>query len=119
MKSWLRLILITMTVGGGFTGFVYTFERIMNGSYQNVPVLLIYIVFFVLFAFVTASGLLFVRDPKQTGPLTVTLAMQIPCVYSSILSYKFAAGLEVAVVLGSPSSLIGINFNSEVFLGGA
>ena len=118
MKSWLRLTLIAMTVGGGFTGFVYTFEAIMNSSNQSFAILLIYIVFLALFAFVTASGLLFVHDAKQTGPLIVAPAIQVPCIYSSLFSYKFATGLEGAVLLGSPNSLIGITFNGEMFLGG-
>src|ERR1017187_2883994 len=48
MKMWLRLTLITMTVGGGFTGAVLTFQSLVNSQGQRFPNLLVMAVFLVL-----------------------------------------------------------------------
>ena len=60
MKPWLRLTLITMTVGGGFAGFVSTLQSLFNSLRASTLNLLLTVVFMGLYAFVTASGLLFV-----------------------------------------------------------
>jgi hypothetical protein len=48
MKPWLRLTLITTTVGGGFAGFVVTLDAFRSQGYAALNVLLIS-VFLVLF----------------------------------------------------------------------
>ena len=94
MKLWIRLTLITMTVGGGFAGFAITLQSLFTTPASST--LVIMLVFIALYAFVTASGLLFVSDPARTGPLLTALAIQIPQFSSSVVAYRFAAGLEAA-----------------------
>ncbi len=101
MKPWLRLTLITVTVGGGFTGVAITFQSFL--APQNpAPAffnLLIILAFLALFAFITVSGLIFVHSPEKTTPLIVSLALQIPWVSSPIIRYKVAAGFQISVAL--------------------
>src|SRR5690242_1769351 len=74
MKPWIRLTLIVMTVGGGFSGFARTLEALFDSSRASTLNQLFKVVFLGLYAFVAASGLLFVQDPTRTGTLRAALA---------------------------------------------
>jgi hypothetical protein len=76
MKPWLRLTLITATVGGGFTGIAVTVQALLNP--QNQSPLLLMGFFLALFTYVTVSGLIFVQNPERKRPLIAALAIQIP-----------------------------------------
>ena len=121
MKPWLRLILVTMTVGGGFAGFVSTLQSLFNSPHMSTVNLLLTVAFMGLYAFVTTSGLLFVQNPRRTGPLLAALAIQIPSISSSLILYKFAAGLEMFVSLGGPEreNTMGVQFGWDLLLGGS
>jgi phosphoglycerol transferase MdoB-like AlkP superfamily enzyme len=99
MKTWLRLTLITMTVGGGFAGIAVTLQALFNSPVASTLNLLAMIVFLGLYVFVTISGLIFVHDPKRTGPLMAALAIQIPSVSSSFIVYKFAVGVRAFLMV--------------------
>lgn len=98
MKPWLRLTLVAMTIGGGFSGVVRTMQSFSRLSTQE---LVIAFIFIGLYAGVTASGLLFVHDPTRSGPLVAALILQVPWISSSLIVYKFAAGLGVCASVGS------------------
>jgi len=102
MKPWIRLTLIVMTVGGGFSGFARTLEALFDSSGESPLNQLVKVVFLGLYAFVAASGLLFVQQPTRTGALRAALAIQIPFLSSSFIAYKFAAGLAAFLSFGSP-----------------
>ena len=91
MKLWLRLLFITITVGGGFTGFVLTFQSLFNSPHQRPLNVLLTIIFLALNAYVFVSGLLFVRDEQRTRPVMAALAIQIPWISSPLMVYKFAS----------------------------
>ena len=99
MKTWLRLTVVAMTVGGGFAG---TLQAIFAASGQKPLNLLMMVVFLGLYGYVTASGLLFVHDARRTGPVVGALGIQIPWISSSILVYEFGAGVSAFVGVGSP-----------------
>jgi hypothetical protein len=100
MKTWLRLTLITVTVGGGFTGLAATVQSLCNSQSQPPLNLLLIAVFLALYAYVTVSGLMFVHDPQGTRPLIAALAIQIPWISSPLIVYKFAAGFHAALAVG-------------------
>ncbi len=106
MKPWLRLTLITTTVGGGFTGFAATFRALQSGlSSHSQPTLnlLTMVLFLILNAGVTASGLSFVYDPNRTEGLIASLAIQIPCISTSLITYRFATGCELVLSITGPA----------------
>ncbi len=119
MKTWLRLTLVTMTVGGGFTGIAATLQALFNSPNASTLRLLVMIAFVGLYAFVTVSGLIFVRDPKRTRPLMVALAIQIPSGSSSFIVYKFAVGVRAFLMVGSSegANTPGIRVSWDFFLG--
>ena len=94
MKTWLRLTLITMTVGGGFAGVLITCHSLVHSEGQGLPYLVIMAAFLTLYTLVTASGLLFVHDPRRVQPLFAALAIQIPWISSPLIVYKVAAGFH-------------------------
>jgi hypothetical protein len=97
MKPWLRLTLVTVTVGGGFTGVAITLQALI--SQQQPQAYVLFLSFLLLFAFVTASGLIFVHNPQKTTLLIPAIALQIPWVTSPLIAYKFAVGFQVSVAL--------------------
>jgi hypothetical protein len=94
MKQWLRLTLVTMTIGGGFTGVAITLQAMFTHEQSPLGYVLM-LMFLALFAFVTISGIVFVHNPNRTSLLVVALVLQVPWVSSPIFAYKFAAGFQV------------------------
>ena len=112
MKTWLRLTLITVTVGGGFTGIAVTLQALFSPQAHPLAYFLI-LVCVGLYVFVTASGLIFVHDPQRTSPLIVALALQVPWVSSPLIAYKFAAGFHVTAGLVSGQFSGGFRFGCD------
>src|ERR1700676_2445329 len=100
MKTWLRLTLVTMCVGGGFTGFAITLQSLLSSRTSPPFSLLLFAVSLALFASVTGSGLIFVCNPLRIRPIVAALAVQIPWVSSPLIVYKFAAGFHAVVGIG-------------------
>jgi len=119
MKTWLRLTLITMTVGGGFAGVLITGHSLVHSEGQGLPYLVIMAAFLTLYTLVTASGLLFVHDPRRVQPLFAALATQIPWISSPLIVYKVAAGFHAVLTIGSPEEVgtFGVHFGAEALLG--
>jgi hypothetical protein len=107
MRSRLRLTLVTLTVGGGFTCIATTTQLLCSPQVQGLAVVAICIAFILFSIFVLTSGLLLVQNPRRTKALLVALVLQIPVVSSPIIAYQFAAGLYAAVGLSEP----GLNGN--------
>lgn len=93
MASWLRLTLITLTVGGGFGGAVLTLDAFISSRVMSAAVASLYTAFFVLYIFVMASGLALVLNDRRIKPLIVALAIQVPVFSSRVIAYQFASGL--------------------------
>jgi hypothetical protein len=99
MKPWLRLTLITVTIGGGFTGVAVTLQAILARQSQPPAYYVLMLGFLALFAFVTVSGLVFVHNPERTDLMILSLALQVPWISSPIIAYKLAAGFQICVAL--------------------
>ena len=99
MKPWLRLTLVTVTIGGGFTGIAITLQSLLSAQGQPTINYALISGFLALFAFVTVSGVVFVHDPNRIRLLILALALQIPWVSSPLIAYKFAAGFQVCAAL--------------------
>ena len=117
MKTWLRLTLITMTVGGGYAGIVVMLQALMTPQNRDFPNLEILASFFGLYSYVIASGLVFVCNPQRTRPMMMALAAQIPRISSPLIAYKFCAGAEsfFDVKIAPP----GLRFEGELFFFGS
>ena len=116
MKTWLRLTLVTVSVGGGVTGVYATASALTQlGNRQPLHIVLL-CAFLLLFAFVTAAGLAFVNNPDRTGMLQAALVLQIPLISSPIIVYRFVCALIAAVSLAQlgDSSRIGLHFGYEL-----
>ncbi len=102
MKTWLRLLLVVATVGGGFTGLILTANAFGSFIERGLAAELISLAFIALYAFVIVAGLLFVYDPRRTRPMLVAFVLQIPWVSLPVFEYHFSAAAYVAATLGPP-----------------
>lgn len=118
MKTWLRLVLVALSVGGGFTGAAMTLPLLLHPVVHSFSHMLMTACFFLLFGFVTVSGLMFVANWEKTRLLFVALALQIPYISSPLLTYKFGTGLPVFVIVGFPEAgRVGLYFGGDAALG--
>lgn len=117
MKRWIRLTLIGMTVGGGFSGISSTLQSRLNSPQPSAPNIVLIVIFMGLYAFVTASGLLFAHDPTRTGPLFAALAIQVPSISSSGVVYSFSAGLQAFISFGRLEKENAIGVHADFRLG--
>jgi|HubBroStandDraft_1064217.scaffolds.fasta_scaffold81906_2 hypothetical protein len=119
IKTWLRLTLVTMTIGGGFTGVVVTSQAFSNAEGHGPAHLVLMSGFLALYAFVTASGLFFVWDARCIRPVLAALAIQVPWISTPVIVYKFAAGSHAVLTVGSPEEAgnFGLRFGAEAMLG--
>ncbi len=102
MKTWLRLTVVAMTVGGGFTGLAFTLQTLLHPHNQKFPSLLSMIVFLALYGYVTVSGLIFVQNSSRTAPVLAALALQVPSFSSPVVTYIFVSGLSLFVGITGP-----------------
>ncbi len=117
MTPWLRLTLITVTVGGGFTGVAVTSQLLFGGQAGSPANYLLILGFLALFAFVTISGLVFVHDPERTGLMIAALVLQVPWVSSPIVAYKLAAGFQLSVAFIGSNVTAGFRLGSDFQIG--
>src|SRR5690242_10285691 len=94
MKTWLRWILLTLTIGGGFTGLAVTLQATFQSEIDVFSGIIAGLVS-LLYLFVIVSGLLFAENSKRIFPLIVAFAFQIPFISSPVFTYSFSAGFRV------------------------
>jgi hypothetical protein len=109
MKSWLRLLLVLLTVGGGFAGATFTSVGFFGAQGASA---VLYFVEFVLYVFITASGLLFVHDASHTTLLVIGLALQIPWLSNPLFTYLLKSGCGLSIGLVGDSANLSFKFET-------
>lgn len=102
MKTWLRLPLVLIAVGGGWTGVLATIQLFGDLSSRGLRYTLIVLIFFALYSFLTAAGLWFVYDANKTRPMLLAFALQIPWVDLPGFKYQVFSLLYAAMTFGPP-----------------
>jgi len=113
MSTWLRLTLITLMVGGGFTGAADTSLALFSPQVEGPALVVICGTFVLLYLFVLITGLLLAHDRQRIMPLVVALALQIPVISSPIIAFRFGAGLVLPVGLGESGFFWWIRFGAD------
>jgi hypothetical protein len=104
MRTWLRLTLVAITVGGGFPLVFGMYEAFRSDLIWNSPATVALLCIMAGVAiFVTVSGLLFVHDPRCIRPMQFAIALQIPWFSSPWFAYKMVYGLSLIAFLGEKS----------------
>ena len=98
MKTWLRMVIVLVTVGGGFTGFVVT-TQFLSAATDRPANLVLGAAFALGYGLVVAAGLLFVHNPRRLWPAVVAVAQQVPFVSSPLVRYRFTSGAHCTVGL--------------------
>lgn len=116
MNTWLRFVVILMTVGGGFSGFVANLQFLFESSHLEPGTFFLSFVALGLYGFVILSGLIFVQDSKRLSPLVAAFVLQIPSISAPAIVYRFTAGLDaiVAVAVKGP---LAFNLGFDLRLG--
>ena len=118
MSTWLRLTLITMTVGGGFAGLCMVVQTFFKSEDRSPLAMALMAVMLFFYVFVTASGLLFVQNPQNTRPLLAALIIQLPWFSTPWLAYKFTTGFDVLFGIVYPQAGGSLTFRWNFYLGG-
>jgi predicted membrane channel-forming protein YqfA (hemolysin III family) len=113
MKTWLRLTLVAVSVGGGFCGVATTYPFLFSEQAHNPASAAIFIFLGLLNLYVFCSGLLFVHNPRKLDPLVVALLLQIPVISSPIFAYHFTTGLYAAAGMSDGGIFGSINLGSQ------
>lgn len=117
MKTWLRLTLITVSIGGGFTGLAGTASVVTDADSTASRALVG--VALALWTFVIVSGLMFVNNSQKTTMLLWSLLLQVPHISTSYLAYRFGAGFAWFLDLAAPENIgtMGLRIASEMRFG--
>jgi hypothetical protein len=114
MKPWLGLTLMTLTVGGGFTGFVITTNYLMmNPGALRPGQWVVGLSFAALYAFVVASGLMLALYPRKLTPLIIAFALQVPWISSPLVTYRFTSGFNATAGLANGSLAGALRLGSD------
>jgi len=102
MKPWLRFVLVTVTVGGGFGLITGAFEMLRSDeAWKNPTLLAVVCIMTCVAVFVLGSGLMFVQNPCCIRPVQFAIALQIPWVSSHWFAYKMVCGIGLVGFIGA------------------
>jgi hypothetical protein len=117
MKLWFKRVILIVTIGGGFQGFVEAVQAFLALQSKTPTAVILCSIIAAFFLLAIVAGLRFAENAKHTSALILVLLLQIPLIYSPILGYelntavlavlKFAGGkLGWGVQLGSDHRLL-------------
>jgi hypothetical protein len=107
MKTWQRLLLVLVTVGGGFTGILAIVPLLGGAGGQGLRYAMIVIV--------SLAGLLFVYDANLTRPMLFAFVLQVPWVDLPGLRYQLYSAAYTAITFGPHSNgRIGIGLSADL-----
>jgi hypothetical protein len=115
VKNWQKLVLIAVSVGGGFAGAALALPMLLHPTDNSISHHVLRALFFLLFCFVAVSGLLFAINNKKTSLLFIAFALQIPYVSSPQFTCKFG-GIPVYFLVG-PGENEGFYMGFESYFG--
>jgi hypothetical protein len=102
MKSWLRLTVVTCTVGGGFTLLSLASYGLLHlGTNPGTAIVLNWWFAVVLSVFIVISGLALVHDPCRSRLAEVAVALQIPYFCSPLLGWTLISGVGLSTAISS------------------
>jgi hypothetical protein len=99
MKTWLQLTLVIVTVGGGFTLCAASVEMLLQIGPNRQTAAILTLIMIACSVFITASGLVFVYDPRRIRLAQIALSLQIPYISSSLFVYKLICGAGLYTVI--------------------
>jgi hypothetical protein len=120
MKKWLRLVVIVVTIGGGFAAGSQAITLLLHPQVVDASHVLLAFIAVAMSIFVMSSGLIFATDPTDVRLLIPALAIQLPYLSSSFLTYKFGVALPCFIIVGPPEDAgrVGLYGGFEALVGG-
>ena len=87
MKNLFRKFLLTVTISGGFLGFLGVVEEVFQLKNISWPAYIISAGFAAVYFFILLSELLFADNPKCIKPMIIAFILQVPCISSPLVSW--------------------------------
>jgi hypothetical protein len=112
VKTWLRLVLVVLNVGGGFMGCVLAITSL--GVHRPLYPDLSAPVGLMLNLFVLVTGLIFVVNPTRIVPVIVALLIQIPEIRTAAFGYQFEPGAAIQLVWADPRFFCFFNVGTRI-----
>ena len=88
MKPWFKWVILTVTIGGGFQGFVEVVQEFVAMQSKTPTAVILCSIIAAFFLLAIAAGLRFAGNTEHTSALILVLLLQIPLIYSPILGYE-------------------------------
>lgn len=101
-KTFARLLLVLMTVGGGFAGVLAAAGGLITTKQADLRVLFLMWIALALYSLITAAGLMFVQSARLTRIMLVAIAIQIPWFDLSGIKYRLSSAMYLAMTFGPP-----------------
>jgi hypothetical protein len=92
MKTWLRLTLVVVLVGGGFVDLAAGTEQFSTLVSKGIPGQILFCLLILLALFELVAGLLLVHDSEHRALLRSAIALQIPWISSPIIRFQLICG---------------------------
>ena len=116
MKTWLRLLLITATVGGGFMGLSLCVGTLLRGI-SGIGSVIVLAVAVGIFGYIFYAGLCACVYPDEIYRVGPALWLQIPWVTSPLIAYRLSAGFSLSASYYPPFNFgFFFNIGSEFIL---
>ncbi|HEX8323680.1 MAG TPA: hypothetical protein VF595_07170 [Tepidisphaeraceae bacterium] len=100
MPNWVRLALVTLSIGGGFMGMTLTAGILFRHGTEPVAELLIGLIFLALYGLLILSGLILVQNRQNLKPLAAAFLLQVPVISSPAMTYRFSGGIYTPLLFG-------------------
>jgi hypothetical protein len=93
LKKSVRLLLVLVTVGGGFAGILAALDRFPKTTFPDLRYVVLEWFILALFSLITAAGLIFVQTGRPSRIMLAAIAVQIPWLDLPNLKYQVGAAL--------------------------
>lgn len=116
MSIWLRLLIITATVGGGFMGLSLCIGILLRGI-SGLGSIVVFLAAVSIFGYILYAGLRACAYPDEIANTGLALWLQVPWVTSPIISYRLSAGYSFSASYYPPVDFgFFFNLGSEFIL---
>jgi hypothetical protein len=102
LKTFARLLLVLVTVGGGCTGVLSASDVLTHTKLPDWRFVAMVWTTLALYSLITAAGLMFVNSPRRTLTMLAAIAVQIPWFDLPGIEYHLPSVLYLAMTFGPP-----------------
>lgn len=115
--SVLRSLLLIILIGGGFSGFLLCFDRLLSARYLAGDTLAVFLVALFLYLYILWAGLVYANHPGRTRPLKIALLLQLPWFATPLVDYHLVSAFGLSFIFYPDSWRYEWHIGSSFLLG--